>query len=148
MKTQAKKNGGDYQLSGKKRWVLDGHAADHIVVSARTSGGDRDRDGVSLFVVDPGMPGLEIQRVDCMDGHKAALVNLDGVIVGKDRLLGEEGKAAAVLEHAMDYGAAAACCGGLRQHADRAHDDAQLPHRAQAVRRCHRHVPGACSTAR
>ncbi len=112
VKTQAKKNGGDYQLSGNKRWVLDGHAADHIIVSARTSGGDRDRDGVSLFVVDPGMPGLEIQRVECMDGHKAALVNLDGVIVGKDRLLGDEGKAAAILEHAMDYGAAAACCEG------------------------------------
>ena len=112
VKTRAKKNGDGFELSGGKRWVLNGHAADHIVVSARTSGGDRDRDGVSLFVVDPGMPGLEVKRVDCMDGHKAALVNLDGVLVGADRLLGAEGKAAPVLELAMDYGAAAACSEG------------------------------------
>jgi alkylation response protein AidB-like acyl-CoA dehydrogenase len=110
--TRAEKTGGDYKLSGKKEWVLNGQAADHILVSARTSGGPRDRDGVSLFVVDRGAAGVKTKTVACMDSHKAAFVELDGVKVGKGALVGEEGKAAAILERALDYGAAAVCAEG------------------------------------
>jgi alkylation response protein AidB-like acyl-CoA dehydrogenase len=110
--TRAEKSGGDYKLSGKKEWVLNGQAADHILVSARSSGEKRDRDGVSLFVVDRGAPGVKIKTVACMDSHKAAFVELDGVKVGKGSLIGEEGKATAILERAIDYGAAAVCAEG------------------------------------
>jgi alkylation response protein AidB-like acyl-CoA dehydrogenase len=101
--TSAKKSGSGYSLNGKKRMVLNGHAADHLVVSA-TSG-----TGVSLFVVDPGMKGVTVQKLDFMDGGKGAIVTLDDVEVGADRLLGGEGKALEVLELTMDYGVAAAC---------------------------------------
>ena len=39
VETRAERNGGGYRLTGEKRFVLNGHAADAIVVSARTSGG-------------------------------------------------------------------------------------------------------------
>jgi alkylation response protein AidB-like acyl-CoA dehydrogenase len=101
--TTAKKSGNGYTLSGKKRMVLNGHAADHLVVSAKSGA------GVSLFVVAPGDAGVAIQRLDFMDGQKGAIVTLDNVEVGADRLLGGEGKALEVLELTMDYGAATAC---------------------------------------
>ncbi len=110
--TRAKKSGSGYALSGKKRFVDNGHAADHILVSARTAGGDRDESGVSLFVVDPGMKGVRVQPVKTMDGKHAAMVELDGVELGSDRLVGDADGAAAVLEQAADYGAAAACAEG------------------------------------
>jgi alkylation response protein AidB-like acyl-CoA dehydrogenase len=113
--TRAEKSGGDFKLSGKKEWVLNGQAADQLLVSARTSGGVRDRKGVSLFVVERGAPGVKITTVDCMDSHKAAFVELDGVKVGKDALVGGpegEGNAAPMLELAHDCGAAAACAEG------------------------------------
>jgi len=110
--TRAEKSGSEYKLSGKKEWVLNGQAAEHILVSARTSGGQRDRDGVSLFVVDRGAPGVKLKTVACMDSHKAAFIELDGVKVGKGALVGEEGKAAPILERALDYGAAAVCAEG------------------------------------
>ncbi|MGO9836634.1 MAG: acyl-CoA dehydrogenase family protein [Polyangiaceae bacterium] len=110
--TRAEKVGGDYKLSGKKEWVLNGQAADHILVSARTSGGQRDHGGVSLFVVDRGAPGVKIKVVACMDSHKAAFVELDGVKLGKGALVGEEGNAVPILERAVDYGAAAVCAEG------------------------------------
>ena len=112
VETRAEKSGGDYKLSGKKVWVLNGQAADHVLVSARTSGGARDANGVSLFVVDKGAPGLTVTPVNCMDSHKAAIVALDGVKVGKAALVGPEGGAAPILERAQDYGAAASCCEG------------------------------------
>jgi alkylation response protein AidB-like acyl-CoA dehydrogenase len=111
--TRAVKTERGYKLTGKKRFVLNGHAADAIVVSARTSGGERDRAGVSLFVVDKGTPGLGVQSIKTMDGHHAAMIDLDGVEVPADRLLGAEGGALRPLEDAMDRGAAAACAEGV-----------------------------------
>ncbi|HEY2772657.1 MAG TPA: acyl-CoA dehydrogenase family protein [Candidatus Binatia bacterium] len=106
--TTATKSGSGYTIRGEKVWVLNGHAADAIVVAARTSGGSRDADGLSLFVVDGDAPGLQRTRVHGMDGHSTALLRLDGVEVGADRLLGKEGKASEAVEWALDRGAAAA----------------------------------------
>ena len=111
VETCAVKSGDGYRLDGSKRWVLNGHAADTIVVSARTSEGEIGGD-ISVFVLDRDTPGLIIQPVKTMDGHHAAMITLTAVQVGKDRLLGAEGSAVAALEEAMDIGAAAACAEG------------------------------------
>lgn len=113
VKTRVEGAGGSARLFGEKRWVLNGHAADHFVVSARASGGEREGSGVSAYVLDRGMRGLEVRPVKTMDGHHAAMLLLDGVEVGEDRRLGGEGAALAALEEAMDVGAAAACAEGL-----------------------------------
>jgi alkylation response protein AidB-like acyl-CoA dehydrogenase len=110
--TRSKRTAHGYRLDGSKRWVLNGHAADTIVVSARTSGGDRDPDGISLFIVDRGTPGLTCNPVKTMDGHHAAMLTFQGVEVPADRRLGPEGGARAALSLAMDVGAAAACAEG------------------------------------
>jgi alkylation response protein AidB-like acyl-CoA dehydrogenase len=112
VETLAEKDGSGYKLTGKKEWVLNGQAADHILVSARSSHGPRDVDGVSLFIVDRNASGVKIKTVACMDSHKAAFVELEGVKVGKEALVGAEGKASAILDRAQDYGAAAAACEG------------------------------------
>ncbi len=108
--THADKAEGGYRLRGEKRFVLNGHAADHLVVSARTSGEPFERAGVSLFVVDPGMKGVTVKKLQLMDGKKAALVTLDDVEVPADRRLGDEGTAGDVLDLVFDVGAAATCC--------------------------------------
>ncbi|MFT4570476.1 MAG: alkylation response protein AidB-like acyl-CoA dehydrogenase [Hyphomicrobiaceae bacterium] len=107
--SSAEKSGAGYVLRGEKAWVLNGHAADQLVVVARTSGDQLDDEGLSLFVVDGDAPGLKRVPFLGMDGQKTALITLDGVEVGADRLLGEEGKALASLEWAVDRGASAAC---------------------------------------
>jgi alkylation response protein AidB-like acyl-CoA dehydrogenase len=110
--TRAEKRGGGFVLSGEKTWVLNGHAADQILVLARSAGDPLDADGLSLFVVDTSAPGVERVRVAGMDGHRTALLRLRGVEVAADRLLGEEGRALPHLEWAIDRGAAAACAEG------------------------------------
>src|SRR5262245_9557612 len=104
--TRATKVDSGYRLDGDKRWVLNGHAADTLVVSARDPG------GVSLFLVDKDEKGLTIRPVKTMDGHHAAMITLAGVEVPADRRLGAEGGALSALEEAMDIGAAAACAEG------------------------------------
>jgi alkylation response protein AidB-like acyl-CoA dehydrogenase len=111
--TRAEKAGGGYRLSGEKVFVLNGHAADAIVVTARSSGSPADRDGVSAFVVDPKTRGVTVRPIKTMDGHHAAMVALDGALVDADRLVGGEGGVGAALEKALDLGAAAACAEGV-----------------------------------
>jgi alkylation response protein AidB-like acyl-CoA dehydrogenase len=113
--TTAEKSGDGWKLSGEKVWVLNGHAADQIIVAARTGGSQLDESGLSLFVVDGDAAGLERIRVPGMDGQMTAVLRFDGVAVGADRLLGREGDALGVIEKAVDRGAAAACAEGLGQ---------------------------------
>ena len=111
--TRAEKSGGGYRLSGEKVFVLNGHAADAVVVSARTSGSSGDREGVSAFVVDAKTRGVTVRPVKTMDGHHAAVLAFDGAVVEADRMLGGEGGAGPALERALDLGAAAACAEGV-----------------------------------
>ena len=106
--TRAEKTANGYRLTGKKRWVLNGHAADAIVVSARTSGEVAVRKGVGLFVVD--RDAVQVDVVRTMDGHRAAMITLD-VEVADDRRLGDE--ALPILEQVIDGAAAASCAEGL-----------------------------------
>ncbi len=110
--TAAEKSGSGWTLRGEKVWVLNGHAADRIVVLARTSGGQTDAEGLSLFVVDADAEGLSRTNVRGMDGQRSALLRFEGVAVGEDRLLGSEGGARPHVEWAIDRGAAAACAEG------------------------------------
>lgn len=110
--TTARKAGSGWVLAGEKTWVLNGHAADAIVVVARTSGRSHEAQGLSLFVVDANAAGVTRIRVPGMDGQRSAIVKLENVQVGADRLLGAEGGALPHLEWAIDRGAAAACAEG------------------------------------
>ncbi len=110
--TRAEAADGGWRLQGEKIWVLNGHAADQLIVLARTSGDGAEAAGLSLFIVDGDAPGLERVRVPGMDGQRSAVVRLNGVQVGAERLLGREGAGFADLEWAVDRGAAAACAEG------------------------------------
>ena len=110
--TSAHERGDGFILAGEKTWVLNGHAADQIVVAARTHGEQLDPEGISLFIVDGDSPNLSRVAAKGMDGHTTALLRFDGVEVPSDRLLGTLGAGLPDLEWAIDRGAAASCAEG------------------------------------
>jgi alkylation response protein AidB-like acyl-CoA dehydrogenase len=105
--TTARKDGGSWSLSGEKVWALNGHAADTLLVSARTES------GLSLFAVPRGTDGLAVESAKTMDGQRAARVRLTNVVVGGEQLLGAEGGALPAIESALDLAAAGACAEGF-----------------------------------
>jgi alkylation response protein AidB-like acyl-CoA dehydrogenase len=107
--TSARKSGNDYILSGAKAAVIGAPWADRLIVSVRTSGGRRDRGGVSLFVVDRESAGLHLQSFKTIDGRRAAEVTLRDVRVPASRLLGNEGEGVLALEACRDAAIAALC---------------------------------------
>ena len=104
--TTAKKQGNAYVLNGAKTVVLHGAQADTLVVSARTSGKERDAQGISLFLVDRKAAGVSVRDNPTHDGQRAAEVAFKNV---RAELLGKEGQGHALVEHAVDYGIAALC---------------------------------------
>jgi len=105
--TTAREDGDGYVLDGIKSVVLHGDCADKLLVTARTSGGQRDRNGVGLFLVDADAPGLARRPYPTQDGLRAAEVTLRSVRVPADAVLGTD--ALPAIEHVADEAIAALC---------------------------------------
>jgi alkylation response protein AidB-like acyl-CoA dehydrogenase len=102
LKTAAWENKGRWLLTGEKAFVLNGHAADHLVVSAKT------KDGISLFALPRSESGVTIEPLMLIDGRRGAnvmLQNAPAELLPQGNL--------AVIERVLDRGAAAACAEGV-----------------------------------
>ncbi len=89
LKTTAQKGGEGYVLSGHKAVVVGGPTATHFIVTARTAGGQRDRDGVAVFLVDKGAKGVVTRDYPNIDGPSASEVFFENVEVSSANLIGE-----------------------------------------------------------
>jgi alkylation response protein AidB-like acyl-CoA dehydrogenase len=105
----ANRDGNGYRLNGSKQVVVGAPWADHLIVSARTSGGRRDHGGISLFIVDKSQSGVDCRDYATVDGRRAAEIVFDDVVVGPETLIGLEGDGLAGLERAVDHAIAALC---------------------------------------
>ncbi len=121
IETRAAPSSAGYRLSGRKVLVLDGAAADLLVVAARTSGAAGERDGLTLFLVDPAAAGVTVKRNVLLDSRCAANIALDGVEVADAAVVGEPGRGADVLDEVLLRGAVALSAdmaGGIQQSFD------------------------------
>jgi alkylation response protein AidB-like acyl-CoA dehydrogenase len=87
--------------------------ASQLIVTARTSGEQRDARGVSLFLVDKAAPGVVVRDYITVDGRRASEIALDGVALPPEALLGEEGAALPLVEQVLDEARTALCAEAL-----------------------------------
>lgn len=109
VETRAEKSGDGYLLNGRKAVMIGGHCADVLVVSARTSGDSRDSNGISLFLIPADAEGLERRAYPTIDGSKGCDLFLNNVQLSPEALLGEQGKAAEVIEYQTGRAISALC---------------------------------------
>ena len=107
--TTARRDGSCWILDGEKGVVLHGDSADRLIVTARIAGGQRERDGIGLFVVDAAAKGVARRGYPTQDGLRAAEVTLSRVRVEGDSALGEPGAALPLVERVIDEAIAALC---------------------------------------
>ncbi|MHC2381885.1 alkylation response protein AidB-like acyl-CoA dehydrogenase [Bradyrhizobium liaoningense] len=101
---QAVRAGNGFKLSGAKALVVDGHVADLLIVAARTTGAAGEREGLTLFLVNPAAKGVAIERTIMVDAHNAARIEFANVEVNADSVLGEVDQGATLLEGVLDIG--------------------------------------------
>jgi alkylation response protein AidB-like acyl-CoA dehydrogenase len=103
-KMLAVRSGNGFKLNGAKAFVVDGHTAGLLIVAARTAGAPGERDGLTLFLVDPKTRGIETERTIMVDSHNAARIVFDNVEVNADHVLGEVDQGGALLEGILNIG--------------------------------------------
>ena len=87
---------GGWRLDGEKCAVLNGDAADVLIVSAVTN------EGLALFSVAADAPGVRRTGYPTVDGGRGADIVFDGATVGDAALLIDAADGAAVLEDVID----------------------------------------------
>jgi pimeloyl-CoA dehydrogenase small subunit len=107
--TTAKKQGAGYVINGHKAVVLGAPWADALIVTARTSGGQRDTKGVTVFVVDKKSKGISTRDYPTMDGLRASEVTFENVEVPAGSIIGEVDGGLPLVEHVTDIAIAAYC---------------------------------------
>jgi alkylation response protein AidB-like acyl-CoA dehydrogenase len=120
--TRATRSGTSFRLRGEKRFVLDGHIADLLLIAARSAGAAGERNGISLFLVPGDAKGLTRTRTLMVDSRNAAIIRLDNIEVDAEAVLGSIDDGAAVLEPLLDRaraGLAAEMLGSAAEAFDR-----------------------------
>jgi acyl-CoA dehydrogenase len=101
IKTRATRDGDGWLLTGHKIFISDGEFSDFFVVSAVTDP-SKGAKGISLFIVDKGMPSFTVGRDQPMmglSGTSHVELFFDQVRLGPEHLLGQEGRG---LNHAFE----------------------------------------------
>ncbi len=100
---------GSWVLSGTKACVPAALVADAILVPATCQTADGATTGPGVFIVEPGAEGVTLTRQTTTTGRPEAIVELDGVRVGVDRLVGEGADGAAIIDCITEYATTALC---------------------------------------
>jgi alkylation response protein AidB-like acyl-CoA dehydrogenase len=100
---------GTWVLSGTKACVPAALVADAMIVPATCKSPDGAVSGIAAFIVDTGADGVALARQTTTTGRPEAIVDLDGVRVGADRLLGEEADGAAAITLLIEFATTALC---------------------------------------
>jgi acyl-CoA dehydrogenase len=87
LELRAEADGDGFRLTGTKAWISNAPEADVYTLFARTTPGTRSR-GVTAFAVPGDAPGLGGQPVELLAPHAIGRLELDGVRVGPDQVLG------------------------------------------------------------
>ncbi|MFF2206292.1 acyl-CoA dehydrogenase family protein [Streptomyces sp. NPDC058145] len=107
---------GTRRVSGRK-WFTSGAAdSDLVTVLARTDGTPPDREGLSLLLVPTRSPGFRVVReLPVLGAGGQWEIELDGVVVDGDHLIGERGKALDVAGERLQLGRTLRCLRWLGQ---------------------------------
>ena len=107
--TTAKRKGAGWVIDGEKFVVLNGETADMLLVTARTSGGRRDRDGIGIFLVPGNARGIAKKGYPTQDGLHAADISFTAVEVGADAVIGDPENGLPLIERVVDEARTALC---------------------------------------
>ena len=100
----AKAEGDKWVLNGKKKFVVDGASADVLIVLARTSGTKGYSTGLTLFIIDSNVDGIEVIKTDMADCRNYANIVMNDVTVDKDALLGDQESGGEAIDKILDEG--------------------------------------------
>ena len=111
--TTAQRVAEGYVIDGFKSVVLNGASADILLVPARTSGAQRDGQGVSIFAIDANAKGITRRDYATIDGFRASDIRFEQVLVESQALIGQPNAGSAIIQKSIDRATLAVCAEAL-----------------------------------
>ena len=109
VKCSASLDGENYVINGFKSVVFGASMATHVIISARTSGDQRSKSGITLFMVDIKSEGITLQNYPTIDEYRASEVVIENLKVSKDNILGSIDSSYEAIEEQIDLSTIAVC---------------------------------------
>ncbi len=109
--TRAEQHGGQWTVNGEKTVVLNGGAAQKLIVAARSAGAQADEAGVTLLLVDAASAGITRTVYRMTDGQQAANITFDNVVA--EAVIGKPGEGYALMTPVIDAARLAVCANAL-----------------------------------
>jgi len=109
VKCSASLDGENYVINGFKSVVFGASMATHVIISARTSGDQRSKSGITLFMVDIKSEGITLQNYPTIDEYRASEVVIENLKVSKDNILGSIDGSYEAIEEQIDLSTIAVC---------------------------------------
>ena len=101
--------GDGFVINGTKLFVPNAHAADYLLVAARTSQSEDPEEGVTLFIVPSSAAGLSQTLLKTVASDRQSEVVMNGVSAPASSVLGEVGEGWPVVRRVLQYGAVGKC---------------------------------------
>jgi acyl-CoA dehydrogenase len=102
LQCEARKDDESYVINGEKTWISNGGIADFYLTFART-GEEPGAKGISAFIVDATMPGLDItERIEVMAPHPLARLTFKDCRVAATQRLGDSGQGFKIAMSTLD----------------------------------------------
>ena len=104
MRTEARRDDGEYVLNGSKRFITNAGVASVYVVFAKTDP-EAGHAGISAFVVEADTPGFDVGRIEPKMGIKGSTTGelaFNDMRVPANNLLGEEGEGFRIAMRVLD----------------------------------------------
>ena len=109
--TRAEEKDGRWIINGGKTVVLNGGAANKLVVAARSAGDQADTSGITLLLVDAAAAGVNRTAYRMTDGQEASNINFSDVEA--EAVIGTPGEGYALMAPVIDNACLAICANSL-----------------------------------
>ncbi|MYC30137.1 MAG: acyl-CoA dehydrogenase [Chloroflexi bacterium] len=109
VETTATREGDSFRIDGQKLFVPDAHAADVLLVAARTTRSEDLSQGITLFFVNASAPGLTVNQLSTISSDRQCEITLDGVTVAAQAVLGEVDQGWPIIQRALQRAIAGKC---------------------------------------
>ncbi|MCP4754582.1 MAG: acyl-CoA/acyl-ACP dehydrogenase [Proteobacteria bacterium] len=104
---EAALNGDEYVLNGTKLFVPYANVAKHILVVARTARTADEKEGITVFLVDAGSKGIEVEIIPTTARDCRCEVRFDNVKVPQANILGEKDQGWKIADYILQNSAVA-----------------------------------------
>jgi alkylation response protein AidB-like acyl-CoA dehydrogenase len=98
-------NDGHYAIDGQKVFTSGMDVSDYCLLVTRTARKERKQDGITVFMVDTGTPGIEIRKIETLGHHAIGTTQVfyTNVRVPETDMLGERDKGWSVADACLWY---------------------------------------------